>query len=142
MSCIDTPVSILRSKERDSAIRLITHRDIRPQGTETSEQDFRSGTQFHPGTRPGRPSHLTAYYKREHLKFSGRPDDPFSSHWRQYERLLPTHRVGEEDALLSIHAMLKVPAMKFYLEQIEHRYKNVRDALDRIQALHDSPAMP
>ena len=75
------------------------------------------------------------------MKISGHPDDPFSSYRRRYELLLRTDRIGEEDALLSIHTMLKVPAIEFYQEQIEYRYKNVRDAFDRIQAHYDSPTM-
>ena len=106
----------------------------------TSEQDFRIGTEFHP-ERPGRPPELTSYYKTEHLKFSGRSDDALSSYRHQYERLLRTHHIGEEDAVLIIHAMLKRPGIKFYQERIKHRYNNVRDTLDRIQAHYDTPAM-
>ena len=40
-----------------------------------------------------------------------------------------------------MHAILKGPPRNLYQEQIEHRFNDVRDALERIQAHSDSPAM-
>lgn len=76
-SCIDSPVSILRSRERDSAMELRTHRDVLTQRREISQQDDRHKRQFQLRTKPKGPPELTAYYKTEHLKFYGHPQDRF-----------------------------------------------------------------
>ena len=99
------------------------------------------GRKLHRWARPGRPSYLTGYYKTEHLKFSGCQDYPFSSYRSKYKRLFRTHRIGEKDAVLRIHTLPKRPAIHFYQNQIQHRYFNVQDPLDRIQAHFDSLVM-